>query len=146
MVGRVVLADIVHKLGERRMLFVLILFGLTMQLVYWFVPNVTADAVVISLLGFFIAPFFPVGISVLSKLLPRELHVASIGEKILVLRVLGLLTNILGFTSTIGQAGSAAFPFLTGAIASKVGVKSATTDNGCVTSGNVHLMGNGTKV
>lgn len=81
MVGRIVLADIVHKLGERRMLYVLILLALAMQLVYWFVPNIITDAIAVSLLGFFIAPFFPVGISVLSKLLPRELHVASIGKE-----------------------------------------------------------------
>lgn len=60
----------------------------------------------ISLLGFLIGPFFPTGISVATKLLPRELHVAAIG-----------------FMASFGQAGSAAFPFLTGAIAAKAGVK-----------------------
>ena len=77
--GRVVLAEPVNKLGERRPVMVLIVAALAMQFIYWFVPNVIANAVVVSLLGFFIAPFFPVGISVLTKLLPRELHVASIG-------------------------------------------------------------------
>ncbi|KAH6900034.1 putative MFS transporter [Thelonectria olida] len=103
--GRVALADITNKLGERRMVFIYIVVALAMQLIFWFVPNIIADAVVVSLLGFFIAPFFPAGISVLTKLLPKDLHVAAIG-----------------LTSTIGQAGSAAFPFLTGAIASKSGV------------------------
>lgn len=126
--GRLVLADITHKLGERRMIFVYLALALVMQLLFWFVPNVIANAVVLSILGmigpprppgslsvchwlihytgFFIAPFFPVGLSVLTKLLPRELHVGGIG-----------------FSATVGQAGSAAFPFLTGAIASKAGVK-----------------------
>lgn len=31
-------------------------------------------------------------------------------------------TSFIGFSSSFGQAGSAAFPFLTGAIASKAGV------------------------
>ena len=103
--GRLLLADVTHKFGERRMVFLYIVLGLVMQLLFWFVPNIVANAVVISLLGFAIAPLFPAGISVLTRLLPRDLHVASIG-----------------LTATIGQAGSAAFPFLTGAVASKAGV------------------------
>ncbi|KAL1852455.1 hypothetical protein VTK73DRAFT_9216 [Phialemonium thermophilum] len=103
--GRLVLADITHRLGDKRMISIYIVVGLGMQLLFWFVPNVVANAVAVSLLGFIIAPFFPVGISVLTRLLPADLHVASVG-----------------FSSTIGQAGSAAFPFLTGAIASKAGV------------------------
>ncbi|PKS08574.1 hypothetical protein jhhlp_004960 [Lomentospora prolificans] len=104
-VGRIILADITNKLGERRMIFAYILIGLIMQLMFWFIPDVVANAVVVSLLGFVIGPFFPAGISVITKLLPKDLHIASIG-----------------FCSSIGQAGSAAFPFLTGAIASKAGV------------------------
>ncbi|KAH8898815.1 MFS general substrate transporter [Thozetella sp. PMI_491] len=103
--GRFVLADVTHKFGERRMVMIYIVLGLAMQLLFWFVPNVVANAVVISLLGFIIAPFFPVGVSILTKLLPKDLHIASIG-----------------FSATVGQAGSAAFPFLTGAVASRVGV------------------------
>ncbi|KAM6510631.1 hypothetical protein FSOLCH5_011076 [Fusarium solani] len=79
MIGRILLADITHKLGDRRMVFIYILIGLGLQLVFWFVPDVTVDAVAISLLGFVIAPFFPVGVSVLTNVLPRELHVAAIG-------------------------------------------------------------------
>ena len=41
-----------------------------------------------------------------TKLLPKELHVAAVG-----------------FMATTGQAGSAAFPFLTGAIAAPAGVQ-----------------------
>jgi fucose permease len=104
--GRILLADITFRLGERPMIFVYLALSLAAQLIFWFVPNIIADAVMISLLGFFIGPFFPTGISVATKLLPRELHVAAIG-----------------FVATIGQAGSAAFPFLTGAVASKAGVK-----------------------
>ncbi|KAF8544546.1 major facilitator superfamily domain-containing protein [Trichophaea hybrida] len=104
--GRILLADITFRLGERRMIFVYLLIALAVQLVFWFVPSIIANAVMISFLGFFIGPFFPTGISVATKLLPRELHVAAIG-----------------FMATTGQAGSAAFPFLTGAVAAKVGVQ-----------------------
>lgn len=34
-----------------------------------------------------------------------------------------MLTLSVGFSATMGQAGSAAFPFMTGAIAAKAGVK-----------------------
>lgn len=34
-----------------------------------------------------------------------------------------LLLTVVGFSATMGQAGSAAFPFMTGAIAAKAGVK-----------------------
>ena len=104
--GRVLLADITFRLGERRMIFLYLFAAFAAQLVFWFVPNIVANAVMISLLGFFIGPFFPTGISVATKLLPRELHVAAVG-----------------FMATTGQAGSAAFPFLTGAVAAKVGVQ-----------------------
>ncbi|CUS15292.1 unnamed protein product [Tuber aestivum] len=105
-VGRLALADVTHRLGERRMVFIYIMLALIAQLIFWFVPNIIANAVMISLLGFFLGPFFPTGISVATKVLPRGLHVASIG-----------------FAATMGQAGSAAFPFLTGAIAANFGVK-----------------------
>ena len=77
--GRLVLAEAVNKFGERRSVFILIAIALVMQILFWFVSNIIADAVLISILGFCIAPFFPVGVSVMTKLLPRELHVAAIG-------------------------------------------------------------------
>lgn len=103
--GRFVLADVTHRYGDKRMILLYIALALGCQLIFWFVPNIIANAVMISLLGFFIAPFFPTGVSVATKLLPREQHVAAVG-----------------FVATIGQAGSAAFPFLTGAVAARAGV------------------------
>jgi fucose permease len=54
--GRILLADITFRLGERRMIFVYLLIALAVQLVFWFVPSIIANAVMISLLGFFIGP------------------------------------------------------------------------------------------
>jgi len=62
------------------MIFVYILIGLIMQLMFWFIPDVVANAIVVSLLGFIIGPFFPAGVSVITKLLPKDLHIASIGK------------------------------------------------------------------
>jgi fucose permease len=50
-VGRVVLADVTFKLGEQRMIFVYLGLALSMQLMFWFIPNIIANAVVVSLLG-----------------------------------------------------------------------------------------------
>ena len=61
------------------MIFILIASALALQFLFWFVPNIVADAVFMSVLGFCIGQFFPVAISVLTKLLPREYHVAAIG-------------------------------------------------------------------
>ncbi|KAL4888170.1 major facilitator superfamily domain-containing protein [Aspergillus ambiguus] len=104
--GRVVLADITHKFGERRMIFVYIALAIALQLMFWLIPSIPVNAVTVCLLGFFIGPFYPVGLYVLTEAIPQELHVGAIG-----------------FTASLGQAGSAAFPFMTGAIASKAGVQ-----------------------
>lgn len=50
-IGRVVLADITHKLGERRMVFVYTALALIMQLMFWLIPNIPSNAVTICLLG-----------------------------------------------------------------------------------------------
>ncbi|PWY89298.1 MFS general substrate transporter [Aspergillus heteromorphus CBS 117.55] len=104
--GRVALADITHRFGERRMVFIYTALAVVMQILFWVVPDIIVNAVTVCFLGFFIGPFYPVGLYVLTKVIPQELHVGA-----------------MGFTASIGQAGSAAFPFMTGAIASQAGVQ-----------------------
>lgn len=55
-VGRVVLADITHQLGERRMVSMYMVLALVMQVLFWLVPNILANAITICLFGGF--PFF----------------------------------------------------------------------------------------
>lgn len=57
--GRVLLADVTFRLGERRMIFCYVALALAVQFIFWFVPNIIANAVTISLLGFFIGPVCP---------------------------------------------------------------------------------------
>ncbi|KAB8078501.1 major facilitator superfamily domain-containing protein [Aspergillus leporis] len=104
--GRVVLADITHYFGERRMVFVYLALAITMQLLFWLVPNIIVIAVAVCLLGFFIGPFYPIGLYVLTNVVPEKLRIGA-----------------LGLTASLGQAGAAAFPFMTGAIASRAGVQ-----------------------
>lgn len=60
----------------------------------------------VALQGFFLGPLFPAAVVVTTKLLPKHLHVSSIG-----------------FAAAFGGAGAAALPFAVGAIAQAKGVK-----------------------
>ncbi|BAE56926.1 MFS transporter [Aspergillus flavus] len=104
--GRVALADITHYFGERRMVFVYLTLAVTMQLLFWLVPNIVVIAIAVFLLGFVIGPFYPIGLYVLTQVVPEDLRIGA-----------------LGLTASLGQAGAAAFPFMTGAIASRAGVE-----------------------
>ncbi|KAL4916692.1 major facilitator superfamily domain-containing protein [Aspergillus aurantiobrunneus] len=104
--GRIALADVTHRFGERRMVFIYITLAITFQLMFWLIPNILVNAISVCLLGFFIGPFYPVGLYVITQVIPQELHLGAIG-----------------FTASFGAAGCAAFPFLTGAIASRAGVE-----------------------
>ncbi|OJI97844.1 hypothetical protein ASPVEDRAFT_49768 [Aspergillus versicolor CBS 583.65] len=104
--GRIALADVTHRFGERRMVFIYIKLAVIFQLMFWLIPSILINAISVCLLGFFIGPFYPVGLYVITQVIPRELHLGAIG-----------------FTASFGSAGCAAFPFLTGAIASRAGVE-----------------------
>jgi fucose permease len=56
--GRVILAEPTHRLGERRMTMVYCVVILALQLVFWLIPSLIGGAVSISILGFFYGPMF----------------------------------------------------------------------------------------
>ena len=56
--GRLVLAEPTYRLGERRMLLLYSVLCLALQIVFWRVKNVIADAVVVSCMGFLLGPYF----------------------------------------------------------------------------------------
>jgi fucose permease len=103
--GRLVLVEPTHRFGERPMLLVYSLLLLILQVVFWQVRSVIADAVVVSLMGFLLGPYFAAGVSVGTKLLPKEIHAPA-----------------LSLIFVIGQAGGTLFPVITGVIATKAGV------------------------
>ncbi|KAJ5428677.1 hypothetical protein N7445_010131 [Penicillium cf. griseofulvum] len=104
--GRLILAEPTHRLGERRMIFIYAVLCLGLQLVFWLVPNIITEAVAVSLLGFFSGPFFATGISVGSKIFSPEIR-----------------SSAIAFVFVLGQIGGSVFPALTGVIAGKVGVQ-----------------------
>ncbi|KAI0298683.1 major facilitator superfamily domain-containing protein [Multifurca ochricompacta] len=79
----------------------------SLELVVWLVPSLIGSAVAVSLVGVLLGPIYPIVMNESGRILPRW-----------------LLTGCIGWIAGFGQTGSAALPFMTGAIASKTGIKS----------------------
>lgn len=105
-VGRVTLGFITPRIGEGLAVSIYLIIAMSLELIFWLVPQFIVSAVAISLIGFFIGPMFPAGIVAATKLLPRELHVAAIG-----------------FAAAVGGGGAALLPFAVGAVAQARGVQ-----------------------
>ncbi|KAF2725412.1 MFS general substrate transporter [Polychaeton citri CBS 116435] len=103
--GRFLLAEPTFRFGEKRMLLLYGIMAFVLEIVFWRVPNIVVDAVMVSFLGFWLGPAFATGVSVGSKLLPAELQSS------------GLMIIFV-----MAQMGGAAFPAITGAVAAKAGV------------------------
>lgn len=78
-----------------------------LELVVWLVPSLVGDAVGVAFIGFITGPIFPLVMRHATKIIPPY-----------------LLTGSIGWIAGFGQAGAAFVPFVTGAIASKWGIKS----------------------
>ncbi|GKZ25514.1 hypothetical protein AbraIFM66951_001055 [Aspergillus brasiliensis] len=104
--GRIFLGFVTPMIGEEPAVTLYSVLAIISGFIFWLVPNFNVSAVAVSLQGFFLGPLFPVLIAVATKLLPRSLHVSSIG-----------------FASAIGGAGAALMPSAIGAIAEARGVQ-----------------------
>jgi len=105
--GRVGLLWVNKKLGERVAIYVYALVAIGLELVVWLVPSLIGGAVAVSLVGVLLGPIYPIVMNNAGRVLPRR-----------------LLTGCIGWIAGFGQTGSAILPFITGAIASKAGIKS----------------------
>ena len=70
-------------------------------------PSLIGGAVAVSFVGLLLGPVYPIVMNHAGRVLPPR-----------------LLTGSIGWIAGFGQTGSAFLPFLTGALASKVGIKS----------------------
>lgn len=77
--GRLILGFVTGRIGEKLAIVIYLVAGVALELLFWLVPSFVASAVLVSFLGFFLAPMFPAAVVVSTKLLPRELHVSAIG-------------------------------------------------------------------
>ncbi|KAK7039471.1 MFS domain-containing protein, partial [Favolaschia claudopus] len=106
MVGRVALLWLNKLVGERRVLYIYAVLAIGMEFVVWFVPSLIGGAVAVSLVGLVLGPIYPIVMNQAGRVVPRW-----------------LLSGSIGWIAGFGQAGSALLPFMTGAIASKTGIK-----------------------
>ncbi|KAG8715778.1 hypothetical protein FRC11_000073, partial [Ceratobasidium sp. 423] len=106
MLRRVALLWINKRIGERRVIYLYSVIAIALQLVIWLVPDIIGNAVAVSFVGLLLGPMFPIIMKVTSELVPKR-----------------ILTGCIGWIASSGQVGSAVFPFMTGALAQKHGVK-----------------------
>ncbi|KOS20020.1 Bypass of stop codon protein 6 [Escovopsis weberi] len=106
LLGRLLLAEPTYRFGERRMILVYCVVSIGLQLAFWFTPNIIAESIFISLIGFFTGPMFQVGISVGTKLFPSHVQPTA-----------------LALIFVCAQMGGSIFPVITGVIAAAAGVK-----------------------
>ncbi|KAG7448141.1 MFS general substrate transporter [Guyanagaster necrorhizus] len=106
-VGRLALLWVNKLVGERRVLFFYALLAIGLEVIVWRVPSLVGNGVAVSLVGVLLGPMYPIVMNHSSRILPPW-----------------LLTGCIGWIAGFGQAGTALFPFITGAMASSVGISS----------------------
>ncbi|KZT51823.1 MFS general substrate transporter [Calocera cornea HHB12733] len=94
--GRLTLIWVNERLGPKRVIFLYLALALALEFLVWFVPSIIGDAIAVSVIGLLLGPFYPLIVGQGQKMFPAW---------------------------CFGQAGSAVFPFLTGALAQKYGIK-----------------------
>ncbi|KAL9529457.1 Bypass of stop codon protein [Sphaerulina musiva] len=105
-VGRVILGFVTPRIGEKLSIMIYLPIAIGLQLLFWLVPQFYVSTVAVALQGFFLGPCFPAAVVACTKLLPKHLHVSSIG-----------------FAAAFGGSGGAIFPYAVGAIAQAKGVQ-----------------------
>ncbi|KAM5543017.1 hypothetical protein V8D89_003401 [Ganoderma adspersum] len=106
MVGRLALLWVNKLVGEKRVIFLYGILAIGLEVVVWLVPSLIGGAVAVSFVGMLLGPMYPLVMNHARQVLPPW-----------------LLTGCIGWIAGFGQAGSAFLPFVTGALASKVGIK-----------------------
>jgi fucose permease len=105
-VGRLCLGFVTARIGEWPATLIYLGLAAGLELIFWLVPNLYVSAIAVAFLGLVMGPMFPTAIVLVTKLLPKDLHVGTIG-----------------FATAFGGSGGAIFPFIVGAIAQARGVK-----------------------
>jgi fucose permease len=107
MMGRVGLIWLTRKVGPRRVLFIYLTLAIVFSVTIWVVPFLVENFIAATLIGILLGPMYPIMLNYASQILPKW-----------------LVTPSIGWIAATGQAGSAIFPFLTGVISSKYGIRS----------------------
>jgi fucose permease len=99
-ISRILFVPLNRFLGNRTAVLCYLAAALAFEFVIWFVRDLVTNAVAISLVGLFFGPLYPIGVAVLTQLLPRSYHTAAIG-----------------FVAGMSAVGSAFVPYIVGALA-----------------------------
>ncbi|CAJ0540299.1 Ff.00g074810.m01.CDS01 [Fusarium sp. VM40] len=105
-VGRAILGFVTPRLGVKVAVALYLPAAMALQLVFWLVPSFYVSAITVAFQGFFLGPLFPAVVVATTKMLPKHLHVSTIG-----------------FAAAFGGSGAAVLPFAVGAIAQVKGVQ-----------------------
>lgn len=105
--GRIVLGFVTARVFRSEKAAVATYMGcaIVCELLFWLVPSTVLSVVMVALLGVTLGPLFPAAVVVMTKLLPKRLHVAGVG-----------------FAGALGASGACVLPFAVGAIAQARGV------------------------
>ncbi|XXG94520.1 hypothetical protein Hte_000777 [Hypoxylon texense] len=104
--GRLTLGVVTQKFGVRPATIAYLITALVFEALFTAIHIPEVSTVMITLLGFCLGPLFPSGVLMVTRLLPRELHVGAIS-----------------FAVLIGQVGGALLPFALGALADTLGIQ-----------------------
>ncbi|KAL5485314.1 hypothetical protein ACEPAI_7956 [Sanghuangporus weigelae] len=105
--GRVLLLWVNEKVGERRVTILYGMMAIALEAVIWAVPHFVASAILVSFVGLFMGPMFPILMNQCGSFFPPHLLSGGIG-------------SVVG----AGTLGGALVPFVTGALADRFGVTS----------------------
>ena len=76
-------------------------------MIVWLVPSFTAAVISVCVIGLLLGPMFPIVMTHAARVLPRH-----------------LVNGAVGWMAACGAGGSALLPFITGTIASNLGIES----------------------
>ncbi|BEI90929.1 uncharacterized protein CcaverHIS019_0309990 [Cutaneotrichosporon cavernicola] len=104
-VGRIVLIPVTKKIGYQFSIYLYAAIALALELTIWFTHSLIGNGVCYAFVGFFLGPIYPNALMVVSQVLDDDLR-----------------GGVMGIMGSLGGAGAAAIPFMTGGIADKHGI------------------------
>ncbi|KAI0383976.1 MFS general substrate transporter [Hypomontagnella monticulosa] len=104
--GRLTLSVVTERIGVRTATIAYLIAALAFEALFTAVHIPIFSTIIITLLGYCLGPLFPSGVFMMTRLLPKELHVGAIS-----------------FVVLIGQVGGALLPFALGALADRLGIQ-----------------------
>jgi fucose permease len=80
-VGRIVLGFVTARVfkTEKHAVATYMALAVALQLMFWLIPQKVVSSVMAGLLGVCLGPLFPAAVVTLTKLLPKNQHVAAVG-------------------------------------------------------------------